>query len=46
VAGFDYYALTPWERGTVEQQLGLKEIYRGPISGSALAVPQPSVAGR
>jgi len=46
VAGFDYYALTPWDRDTAEQKLGLKEIYRGPISGSALAVPQPSVAGR
>ena len=43
-AGLDYYALTPWDRSTVEQQLGLKEIYRGPVSGSVLAVPQPAVA--
>jgi hypothetical protein len=35
-AGLDYYALTPWDRLAVEQHLSLKEIYRGPVSGSAL----------
>lgn len=46
VAGLDFYALTPWDRTKVEQEFGLKEIYRGPVSGSALAVPQPPVAAR
>lgn len=46
VAGLDFYALTPWDRNKVEQELGLKEVYRGPVSGSALAVPQPPVAAR
>jgi hypothetical protein len=38
--GWDYYALTPWDRTAWEQHLSLKEIYRGPISGSALSKPQ------
>ncbi len=38
--GWDYYALTPWDRTSVEQHLRLKEIYRGPVSGSALSQPQ------
>jgi hypothetical protein len=46
VSGFDYYVLTPWDRIPLEQQFGLKEIYRGPVSGSALALPQPPVAAR
>ena len=46
IAGLDYYVLTPWDRSTVERRLGLKEIYRGPVSGSALAVPQPPAAAR
>ena len=45
-SGVDYYALTPWDRPTVEREFGLKEIYRGPVSGSALATPQPAVAAR
>ena len=44
VSGLEYYALTPWDRTTVERQLGLREIYRGAVSGSALAVPQPPAA--
>jgi hypothetical protein len=44
IAGLDFYALTPWERTKVEQELGLKEIYRGPVSGSALAIPRASRA--
>jgi hypothetical protein len=40
VPGWDYYALTPWDRTVAEQHLSLKEIYRGPISGSALSKPQ------
>ena len=39
-AGLDYYALLAWERDTVEGNLGLKEIYRGPVSGSVLAKPK------
>ena len=39
-AGCDYYALAPWDRTPVEEELSLREIYRGPVSGSALAKPQ------
>ena len=42
----DFFALTPWDRAKVEKEFGLKEIYVGPVSGSALAVPQSSVAAR
>jgi hypothetical protein len=42
VAGLEYYAFLPWERN-LEQQLGLTEVYKGGVSGSALAQP-PSVA--
>ena len=38
--GLDYYALLPSERDTVEHHLDLKEIYRGPVSGSVLAKPK------
>lgn len=37
--GMDYYALISSAR-VVETTLGLKEVYRGPVSGSVLAVPQ------
>jgi len=40
VAGLDYYALIPQDRVPIEQKLGLREVYRGPVSGSALAVTQ------
>lgn len=36
--GDDYYALIPQDASTV-QTLGLKEVFRGPVSGSVLAVP-------
>ncbi len=45
-ADLDFFALTPWDRTKVEKEFGLKEIYIGPVSGSALAVPQSSVAAR
>jgi uncharacterized membrane protein len=36
--GYDYYALIPQDAGAV-QALGLKEVFRGPVSGSILAIP-------
>lgn len=36
--GDDYYALIPQDTSVV-QSLGLKEVFRGPLSGSILAVP-------
>jgi hypothetical protein len=39
-AGQDMYVLTPWDRAPTEQRLNLKELYRGPVSGSALSKPQ------
>lgn len=45
-ADLDFFALTPWDRTKVEKEFRLKEIYVGPVSGSALAVPQSSVAAR
>lgn len=36
--GDDYYALIPQDASIV-QTLGLKEVFRGPVSGSVLAVP-------
>lgn len=35
--GMDFYALIPQDQAAVMQSLGLKEIYRGAISGSTLA---------
>ncbi len=36
--GEDYYALIPQDAAAM-QTLGLKEVFRGPVSGSVLAVP-------
>ena len=36
--GFDYYMLIPQDASAV-QAMGLKVVYRGPVSGSVLAVP-------
>ncbi len=36
--GDDYYALIPQDASAM-QTLGLKEVFRGPVSGSVLAVP-------
>jgi len=36
--GYNYYALIPQDAATV-QALGLKEVFRGPVSGSILAIP-------
>jgi len=36
--GDDYYALIPQDASTV-QTLGLREVFRGPVSGSVLAAP-------
>jgi uncharacterized membrane protein len=43
--GYDYYALIPQDAGVV-QALGLKEVFRGPGSGSILAVPSTDSTGR
>jgi hypothetical protein len=36
--GYDYYMLVPHDMGLLSQ-MGLKAVYRGPVSGSILAVP-------
>ena len=37
-AGADYYVLIPQDR-SAEQSLRLKQIYKGSISGTVLAIP-------
>jgi hypothetical protein len=42
--GYDYYALIPQDAGIV-QALGLREVFRGPVSGSILAIPAADSIG-
>ena len=43
--GYDYYAFIPQDAAAV-QALGLTEVFRGPVSGSILAVPTADSEGR
>jgi len=38
--GADVYVIMPWDRSTI-RSLGLKPVYRWPLSGAILAVPVP-----